>query len=220
LNFTFDGLHQAQQSIERLRNFRFRLTQESFSAGENTALQDRARAACQAFEDALDDNLNTAEALGAVFALVRDGNTAMDHGEFRAGDRASFLDTLDHWDRIFCVLEDNDHEKLVKFGFRAVPDDDSWEIAVAPVPPPPGRLYLPDPDQRPAPGLRGQIGNGHRGAAATELMSDEEIGRWVAERDEMRRKGNFARADEIRQKLQKAGVILEDSKLGTRWKRK
>ena len=50
----------------------------------------------------MDDNLNTAEALGAIFAMVRDGNTAMDRGEFRAGDRAAFLDTLDRWDRIFC----------------------------------------------------------------------------------------------------------------------
>jgi cysteinyl-tRNA synthetase len=33
LNFTFDGLHQAQQSIDRLRNFRFRLTKEIFPQG-------------------------------------------------------------------------------------------------------------------------------------------------------------------------------------------
>jgi cysteinyl-tRNA synthetase len=52
------------------------------------------------------------------------------------------------------------------------------------------------------------------------LLSDESIGQAIAERDEMRRKGNYARADEIRQNLQKAGVILEDSKAGTRWKRK
>jgi cysteinyl-tRNA synthetase len=64
------------------------------------------------------------------------------------------------------------------------------------------------------------MGNGHTGTVAMELPTDEEIGRWVAERDEMRRKGNFARADEIRQNLQKAGVILEDGKVGTRWKRK
>jgi cysteinyl-tRNA synthetase len=204
LNFTFDGLLQAQQSIDRLRNFRFRLTKESFSAGENTALQDRARAACQAFEDAMDDNLNTAEALGAVFGMVRDGNTAMDHGEFLAGDRAAFLDTLGRWDRIFCVLEDNDHEKLVKFGFIK-PRDSSLAVGV---PPPPA-----DSEQA-------AIGNGHSGAVAMELPTDEEIGRLVAERDEVRRKGNFTCADEIRQNLQKAGVILEDSKLGTRWKRK
>jgi cysteinyl-tRNA synthetase len=204
LNFTFEGLHQAQQSIDRLRNFRLRLAEESFSAGENGALQDRARAACQAFEDAMDDNLNTAEALGAVFAMVRDGNTAMDHGEFPAGDRAAFLDTLERWDRIFCVLDDNDHEKLVKFGFIK-PRDSSLAVLVPPAPADPGQAA---------------IGNGHTGAVAMELLTDEEIERWVAERDEVRRKGNFARADEIRQNLQKAGVILEDSKLGTRWKRK
>jgi cysteinyl-tRNA synthetase len=204
LNFTFDGLHQAQQSIDRLRNFRFRLAKESFSAGGNAALQDRARAACQAFEDAMDDNLNTAEALGAVFAMVRDGNTAMDSGEFRTGDCAPFLDTLDRWDRIFCVLDDNDHEKLVKFGFIK-PRDSSLAVLVPPPPADPGQAA---------------IGNGHTGAVAMGLPSDEEIERWVAERDEVRRKGNFTRADEIRQNLQKVGVILEDSKLGTRWKRK
>jgi len=204
LNFTFEGLLQAQQSIDRLRNFRFRLTQESFTAGENEALQERARAACQAFEDAMDDNLNTAEALGAVFAMVRDGNTAMDHGEFRAGDCAAFLDTLERWDRIFCVLEDNDHEKLVKLGF--IKRGDSSQAVLVPGPP--------------AGVEQVAMGNGHTRAEAMELPSDEEIGRWVAERDEMRRKGNFTRADEIRQNLQKAGVILEDGKAGTRWKRK
>jgi hypothetical protein len=128
----------------------------------------------------------------------------MDRGEFRDGDRAAFLNTLDRWDRIFCVLEDNDHEKLVKFGFIK-PRDSTL----------PDRAPLP-----PAELAQAAMGNGHSGAAPLELLSDEEIKRWVAERNEVRRKGNFARADEIRQHLQKAGVILEDSKLGTRWKRK
>ncbi|MGD0007560.1 MAG: cysteine--tRNA ligase [Terriglobia bacterium] len=205
LNFTFDGLHQAQQSIDRLRNFRFRLTNEAFSAGENAALQDRARAACRAFEDAMDDNLNTAEALGAVFAMVRDGNTAMDQGEFRAGDRAAFLDTLERWDRIFAVLEDSDYAKLRQFGFV--------KEAI-------GFIKLDAAIRAPEGAEAGTVGNGHASAPLVESLTDEEIERWVAERDEVRRKGNFTRADEIRQHLQKAGVILEDSKLGTRWKRK
>ncbi len=48
LNFTFDGLHQAQQSIDRLRNFRFRLTKESFPAGrELDPAKSRARGAAE-----------------------------------------------------------------------------------------------------------------------------------------------------------------------------
>jgi len=205
LNFTFEGLHQAEQSIERLRNFRLRLTQESFPAGENTAMQDRARAACQAFEDAMDDNLNTAEALGAVFAMVRDANTAIDRGEFRAGDRAAFLETLERWDRIFAVLEDNDNAKLRQYGFIK----EATEF-----------IHLAA-DIRAPEGAEATIaGNGHGGAPLVGSLSDEEIGRSIEERNEMRRKGNYARADEIRQNLQKAGVMLEDSKAGTRWKRK
>ena len=205
LNFTFEGLHQAEQSIERLRNFRLRLTQESFPAGENTALQDHARAARQAFEDAMDDNLNTAEALGAVFTMARDANTAMDHGEFRAGDRAAFLDTLERWERIFAVLEENDRAKLQQFGLVKEAREPLKHDA---------GLSAPEAVEAQA------IGNGHQDGHQVESLSDEEIERWIAERNEMRRKSHFARADEIRQNLQKAGVILEDSKLGTRWKRK
>jgi cysteinyl-tRNA synthetase len=205
LNFTFEGLHQAEQSIERLRNFRLRLTQESFPAGENTALIDRARAACQAFEDAMDDNLNTAEALGAVFAMVRDANTAIDRGEFRAGDRAAFLETLERWDRIFAVLEDNDNAKLRQFGVAREA---------------PARVGTPAETAMPAGVEAGAAGNGHGSTEMLGSLTDEEIGRSIEERNEMRLRGNYARADEIRQNLQKAGVILEDSKAGTRWKRK
>jgi cysteinyl-tRNA synthetase len=204
LNFTFDGVHQAQQSIDRLRNFRFRLTQESFPAGASTVLQARAQEARQEFEAALDDNLNSAEALGAIFDMVRDGNTAMDRGDFRDGDRGAFLDTLERWDRVFAVLDDNDHAKLVKFGLikpSAVAAADSLAEA--------GK----DPT-----GL--EVGNGQPASMRVETLSDEAIEKLMAERAGARRQGNYARSDEIRANLLKAGVILEDTKAGTRWKRK
>jgi len=185
LNFTFDSLHQAQHSIERLRNFRHRLTVEKFPAGENRELPARAQAARQAFEDALDDNLNTAEALAAIFDLVRDANTAMDHGEFRGVDRPVFLDLLERWDRIFAVLEDTDHAKLRQFGLADTRD------------------ASPAAD-----------------ALLVEGPSDEEIAQRVAERDAARRRGDFARSDKIRADLLSAGVILEDTKAGSRWRRK
>jgi cysteinyl-tRNA synthetase len=203
LNFTFDGLHQAQQSIDRLRNFRFRLNKESFPAGESLTLQNRAQEARQKFEAALDDNLNTAEALGAIFDMVRDGNTAMDRGEFRDGDRGAFLDTLQRWDRIFAVLEDDDHAKLVKFGFvkPSAPAADSAMVTAAET-------------------VKQGMGNGQPGFGLAATLSDEEIEKLIAERAAARRGGNYARSDEIRANLLNAGVILEDTKAGARWKRK
>jgi cysteinyl-tRNA synthetase len=203
LNFTFDGLHQAQQSIERLRNFRFRLTKESFPAGESLTLQNRAQEARQRFEAALDDNLNTAEALGAIFDMVRDGNTAMDRGEFRDADRGAFIDTLQRWDRIFAVLDDDDHAKLVKFGFVQ-----------------PSATAVDSPAVASAETVTPGMGSGLPSSGLVETLSDEEIEKLIAERAAARRGGDYARSDEIRANLLKAGVILEDTKAGARWKRK
>src|SRR5262249_24316994 len=89
LNFTFDGLKSAAKAIDRLRNFKLRLEAERFPDGLNEQLASRTAAAAQAFGDSLNDDLNTAEALAAVFEYVTDANSAMDSGGFRAGNTAS-----------------------------------------------------------------------------------------------------------------------------------
>src|SRR5579862_2874955 len=91
LNFTFDGLKAAATSIDRLRNYQRRLETGKFAEGLNERIVERAKAAEQAFHEALDDDLNTAEALAAAFEYVRDANTAMDAGEFRQGNVAQSL---------------------------------------------------------------------------------------------------------------------------------
>ena len=104
LNFTFDGLKAAATAIDRLRTFKRRLETGKFADGFNEQIDDRARAAGQKFDDSLDDDLNTAEALAAMFEYVRDANTAMDAGEFRAGNVAAALQTLAKFDSVFDVL--------------------------------------------------------------------------------------------------------------------
>jgi cysteinyl-tRNA synthetase len=104
LNFTFDGLKAAATSIDRLRNYKLRLETDKFPDGTNAALAQRTRDAHAAFEAALDDDLNTAGALGAVFEYVRDTNTAMDAGEFPAGNVPGALEFLIRFDSVFDVL--------------------------------------------------------------------------------------------------------------------
>src|SRR5579883_1460541 len=104
LNFTFDGLKAAATAIDRLRNFKLRLETEKFPEGVNSSLADRASAAAKSFDEALDDDLNTAEALAAAFEYIRDANTAMDSGEFRQGNIGGALSFLARFDCIFDVL--------------------------------------------------------------------------------------------------------------------
>ncbi len=76
----------------------------------------RAAKAQEDFDRGLADDLNTAQALAAIFDLVRDVNTAMDRGEFRQGDAAPILAALESFDAIFAVLQDDDGEKLRALG--------------------------------------------------------------------------------------------------------
>jgi len=55
-------------------------------------------------------------------------------------------------------------------------------------------------------------------AKEAELL-DEEIEALLQERVEARKNRDFARSDEIRDHLQAQGIILEDTRQGTRWKR-
>ncbi|HEY2458972.1 MAG TPA: cysteine--tRNA ligase [Candidatus Acidoferrum sp.] len=118
LNFTFDGLQQATSSVERLRNFAARLKQEKFPAGNQPGMAERTRKAADDFDAGLSDDLNTAQALAAMFDFVREVNIAMDKGEFRQGDVAAAQQFLADFDRVFAVIQDDDAEKLKAIGFE------------------------------------------------------------------------------------------------------
>ena len=133
LNFTQEGLQQAASSVERLRNFATRLNSSKFPEGAS-ALSEGAERARENFERGLEDDLNTAQALAAVFDLIWEANVAMDHGEFRQGDVAPVRKTLEAFDAIFAVLQDDDEEKLRFVGMEAhpsVPSNEKIEELVA-----------------------------------------------------------------------------------------
>ena len=55
---------------------------------------------------------------------------------------------------------------------------------------------------------------------ARQGLTDEAIDALVAERNQAKKRRDFARSDQIRNELAEKGIILEDSKEGVRWKRK
>ena len=116
LNFTPESLQGAASSVERLRTFAARIRSGKFPEGTSPEMASRAAKAQEDFDRGLADDLNTAQALAAIFDLVRDVNTAMDRGEFRQGDAAPVLAALESFEAIFAVLQDDDSEKLRALG--------------------------------------------------------------------------------------------------------
>jgi cysteinyl-tRNA synthetase len=191
LNFTFDGLKQAAQAVERLRNFKLRLETAQFPSGSKPAITDLANATVEKMKASLADDLNTAEALGAMFDMVREANSAADAGQLQQEDVAPLLDALSFFDEVFAVMTDDDAEKV-----RQVLEWAKQE----------GRIQ--------------EASEQTVEVAKSMELSDGKIDNLIAQRQAAKKTRDFARADEIRTELASAGIILEDTKDGVRWKRK
>jgi cysteinyl-tRNA synthetase len=94
LNFTWEGMNEARESLGRIDEWLARLR-------EVVGTAQRAGPTSQ-FEDALDDDLNISAALGYLFESIRETNRAMDQNEM---DSASAFAWLDWWKRINTVLD-------------------------------------------------------------------------------------------------------------------
>src|SRR5882762_3095273 len=112
LNFTFDGLKSAASSVEKLRNFRFRLTSAQLQDGVNPAMTQLASETEQRIKGALEDDLNAAQAQAAVFDMARRANAALEGGDVRRDDVQRLLAALDKFDEVFAVLKDDDQPKM------------------------------------------------------------------------------------------------------------
>jgi cysteinyl-tRNA synthetase len=162
MNFTFEGLLQAQRSLDRIKEFLFRLQSAQLKPGHNLVLSDLVARSSEQFDGALDDDLNTAQALAAVFELLRECNIALADGVLQEANRAEIL----KW---FTVVDD--------------------------------RLAIIPPMEE-------------------LVQADQEIESLIAQRNEARRSRDFALSDRIRQQLLDRGVLIEDTREGTRWRRK
>ena len=67
-------------------------------------MRGEAEEAIAKFDAGLDDDLNTALALAAVFDFVREANTRIDAGSFRSDNAADAARVLENFDSIFDVL--------------------------------------------------------------------------------------------------------------------
>jgi cysteinyl-tRNA synthetase len=191
LNFTFDGLKSAASSVEKLRNFRFRLTSTKFPAGSTPQMAQLGQETIDKIKSSLDDDLNTAEAQAALFDMLRKVNSALDADEVRQDDVKPLLGALATFDEIFGVLKDDDQPKMKAILEWARAEGHEKEIS-------PELLEI----------------------AGTPQLTDEQVQQKLDQMQTARKARNFQLADAIRAETITAGIIVENTKDGVRWRRR
>src|SRR5436190_5425617 len=165
LNFTLEGLKEAQAALDRIKEFLFRLNTAKLQPGNDVILAARLAASREQFEAALDDDLNTSGALAAIFVLISDANIALEEGRLGEENRAEIQEWF----------------KVIDARLGIVPEMEPPVLSEKEV---------------------------------------EEIEAMVRRRNEARRVRDFALSDQIRRQLLDRGVVIEDTREGTRWRLK
>ncbi len=107
LNFTFEGLDAARNSLERYNDFIANLEQYNGGKSDGTAIGIIDNSA-KAFEDALDDDLNISGALGAVFDFIRDINRLKAEDKLSASERDKALALIQKFDTVLNFTSDKE----------------------------------------------------------------------------------------------------------------
>jgi cysteinyl-tRNA synthetase len=103
LNFTWASLTQAEESLRRIVDFLERAAAVT-AEGAHEDIAARVMEARPAFVEALQSDLNTAGALGAVFDFVRDVNAAIDAKEMSTEEAGRVLSAFHLFDEVLGVV--------------------------------------------------------------------------------------------------------------------
>jgi cysteinyl-tRNA synthetase len=123
--------------------------------------------------------------------MVRQANTAFDTGGVKKDDVAPLLTALTKFDEIFAVLDDDDVPKM-----KLVLD---WAMKE---------------------GREKDISDALREAIQSGQLSDADIEAKIAEMKAARSSRDFKKSDALRAQLADAGILVEITKDGIRWRRK
>jgi cysteinyl-tRNA synthetase len=161
LNFTFEGVVQAESALRRADDFLARVRETPSGRPANPGVTSRVAAARGQFEAAMDDDLNTSAALASIYELIRDVNPAIESKEFGGENRDEILSFFNAVNLVFDVFRIEEEE-----------------------------------------------------------LEDVQVLELIRQREAARNSRDFAKSDAIRDQLLERGILLEDTREGTRWKRR
>jgi cysteinyl-tRNA synthetase len=104
LNFTTDGLGQAQASIQRLEDFVIHVKERANSEKPSAEFESDVQSARKHFIEAMDNDINTSAALAAVFDFVRSTYQRDSQTPISGGDARLALNFIQEIDGVFNIL--------------------------------------------------------------------------------------------------------------------
>lgn len=195
LDYSPDRLKEHEKALKKLHETVKRVkeamkTAKNLDTDASRKLLQRSERFRKEFSDAMEEDFNTARALGEVFEFIKEINAALDSSPDSVGYGAleSAMNEIERVNRIFGI-DLNRFERFLEEKIKDSLDEILLQV---------------------------------RGIAAYFGVSGEDLSEIIEGLIELRRKErenkNYARADNIRSKLAQAGVILEDTPQGTRYR--
>ncbi|MGB2764398.1 MAG: cysteine--tRNA ligase [Candidatus Aminicenantaceae bacterium] len=112
LNFSFKALEQASASFQRIKDFLYELKNRSFEEGENEEIPLLIEEMNQNFTGGLNDDLNIAVALRAIFEMIRKVNILISQGKIYRKDADKLVSSFNSLDEVLGVLHEEKEEIL------------------------------------------------------------------------------------------------------------
>ncbi|NUN97023.1 MAG: cysteine--tRNA ligase [Candidatus Omnitrophica bacterium] len=104
LNFTFEGLKAAGEERRRWTDLLLRLEEITAPGAVSESLRDAVANSDREIEAALDEDLNTPQAIAHLHELTTEANRRIDSGEMTAAESAAVVGVFRKWDSVFAVL--------------------------------------------------------------------------------------------------------------------
>jgi cysteinyl-tRNA synthetase len=112
LNFTFEGLVAARNTVDRLVNFMYRLS-DANGKGSGKKVKQLIEKARKSFVEAMDDDLNISDALAVLFDLVREVNSLIDHDILSQEEAKQVHSLVMGFDKVLGVIGEVENKTLL-----------------------------------------------------------------------------------------------------------
>ncbi len=110
LNFTFNGLSQAEQTLQRIENFLIELETSKTEGDSTPEINEIIKEAENRFRDGMDDDLNISIALSSVFELIKELNKIMAKKALSYKDKEQIMDFFAKIDSVLAILPQRKRE--------------------------------------------------------------------------------------------------------------